>query len=51
MLARMGSFTVDSSLDFGLVVLGFLILKARILTKYSEITPTKNCLVLHFACH
>jgi len=41
MSARKGSFTVDSSLGFGLAVLGFLLLKARILTKYSETTLLK----------
>jgi len=48
----MGSFTTDSSLGFGLaVLLGFLILKARNLTKCSEITPAKKRLLLHFTCH
>jgi len=48
----MGSFTIDSNLGFGLaVLLGFLILKVRILTKCSEITPAKNRLLLHFTCH
>ena len=37
----MGRFTTDSSLGFGLAVLGFLILKARILTKCSETTLLK----------
>ena len=41
MSARMGSFTINSSLGFGLAVLGFLILKARILTKCSETTLLK----------
>jgi len=44
----MGSFTIDSSLGFGLAVLGFLIVKARILTTCSEITLAKNCLLLQF---
>ena len=48
----MGSFTIDSNLGFGLaVLLGFVIMKARILTKCSEITPAKNRLLLHFTCH
>jgi len=48
----MGSFTIESSLGFGLaVLLGFRILKARILTKCSEMTPAKNRLLLHFTCH
>ena len=48
--ARMGSFTIDGSLGFGLAVLGFL-LKARTLTKCSETTLLKSCLLLHFTCH
>jgi len=38
----MRSFAIDSSLGFGLAMLGFLILKAKILTKCSEITPLKK---------
>jgi len=38
MPARMCRFAIDSSLGFGLAVLGFLILKARILIKCSVIT-------------
>jgi len=30
---------------------GFLILKAKILTKCSEITPAEDRLLLHFTCH
>ena len=37
----MGSYTIDSSLGFRLAVLGFVILKARILTKCSETTLLK----------
>jgi len=43
---------VSRCLCFGLaVLLEFLILKARILTKCSQITPAKNRLLLHFTCH
>ena len=38
MPARMCRLAIDSNLGFGLAVLGFLILKARILIKCSEIT-------------
>jgi len=47
----MGSFTVNSSLFFGLAELVFLILKTRILIISSEVTPDKNCLLLHFTYH
>jgi len=47
--ATMGSFAVVISLGFGLVVLGFLLLKARILTKRSETTlviAVRFCILL-----
>ena len=51
MSGRMGSFTVDSSLGFGIAVLRFLMLKAGVLTESSEMTPDKKCLLRHFTCH